>query len=63
MRSSEKAQSVETMRAPVITMPASVSFTILAARSLSCRSTGLERSTCGLINVWVIATSLSRQCR
>ena len=48
------------MRAPLTTMPASVSFTILAARSLSCCSTGRERSTCGLTSVCVITMSFSR---
>jgi len=55
-----KAAKVETMRAPRITIPSLVSLTIFAARSWSCRSTGFERSTCGLTRVCVRQRSLSR---
>src|SRR5712664_2836678 len=40
------------MRAPRMTIPPSVSLRIFAVRSLSCFSTGRERSTCGLTKVW-----------
>ena len=60
MMSLENAHNVDTIRAPWMTMPASVSFTMRAARSLSCCSTGRERSTCGLTKVCVIVMSFSR---